>query len=103
MFDYKHIRDPKRVQLTKTKLRKGAMHWWKNLKISRDKVGLPKNTRGDDTKTKLEKRYISITYKHDRLRELRAILKNACPLLIIPTNSMHLIVDQKLMNMYTSQ
>lgn len=31
VFVYQQFRDPKPVQLTKTKLCKGAMHWWRNL------------------------------------------------------------------------
>lgn len=35
VFDYKQSRDPRRVQLTETKLRKGVMCWWRNLQASK--------------------------------------------------------------------
>lgn len=46
LFDYKQFRDPKRVQLTKTKLHKGNTHWWRNLQTSRNRVGIPRSTGG---------------------------------------------------------
>lgn len=36
VFYYKRYRDPKRVYLVETMLRKGTMHWWCNFQTSRD-------------------------------------------------------------------
>lgn len=44
VFKYKNYGNPKRVLLTATKVKKGAMHWWHNLQQQRVHQGLPKNT-----------------------------------------------------------
>lgn len=66
MFEHKHYKDSERVQLTKPKTRKGGMHWWTDVKTSRDTTCLPRITRWCDKKHEFEKRYIPPTYEQDR-------------------------------------
>lgn len=75
VFTYKQFRDPKRVHLAQTKLRKGATHWWRNIQLSREKVGIPHIIRWADMKLELEQWYVPASYREDIFKHIASLLK----------------------------
>lgn len=55
VFEYKYT-DPKCMQFIETKLRTGAMRWWRNIQTSKDSAGLPRITKWRDMLNELQKK-----------------------------------------------
>lgn len=63
VYHYNQFRYPKKVLLIETKLRKGAMHWWRNLQSSREKASQPRIDTWAEMKREFEQRYIQVSYQ----------------------------------------
>lgn len=76
IFSYKHYGDPKRVQLVETKLRKGAMHWWRSVQTERMRAGLHRITAWLEMKAALQARYVPPSYRQDLAERIASLMQD---------------------------
>ncbi|GKE20874.1 reverse transcriptase domain-containing protein [Tanacetum coccineum] len=74
MFEFKEVPENKRVSLIATKLRGRASTWWKQLKLTRERVGQPRVTSWRKMKKLLRENFIPHNYQrlmYQRLQNLK--------------------------------